>query len=114
MTYSVPLQAGSLNRVVTIQQRGTTVDTFGQQTETWTTILTTRASVEPMSGSELVAAGAQLDETMVTIVIRYRPTITAAMRATYQGAVYNILSVVDDYARHRKLTLMCQQGLTRG
>jgi len=114
MTYSTPLQAGSLNRVVTIQQRSMAVDTFGQQSETWTTLLTARASVEPMSGSELVAAGAQLDETMITVVVRYRPSITAAMRLTYQGAVYNILSVVDDYARHRKLTLMCQQGLTRG
>jgi SPP1 family predicted phage head-tail adaptor len=114
MTYSTPLQAGSLNRLVTFQQRGTTVDTFGQQSETWTTVLTARASVEPMSGSELVAAGAQINETMVTIVIRYRPSITSAMRVTYQAAVYNILSVVDDYARHRKLTLMCQQGLTRG
>lgn len=114
MTYSTPLQAGSLNRVVTIQQRSMAVDTFGQQSEAWTTVLTARASVEPLSGSELVAAGAQIGETMVNVTVRYRPSITAAMRLTYQGVVYNILSVVDDLARHRKLTMLCTQGLTRG
>jgi len=114
MTYSTPLQAGSLNRQVTFQQRGTTLDSFGQQSETWTTVLTARASVEPLSGSELVSAGAQIGETMVTVIVRYRPTITQALRLTYQGAVYNIISVVDDFARHRKLTMLCTLGLTRG
>jgi len=113
MTYATPLQAGTLNRQVTIEQRNLVKDTFGQQVETWTTFATTRASIEPLSGAQVVAAGAQLGETMVQVVMRWRPGVTAAMRVRYQGAIYSIVSVLDEYAKHRKLTLLCQEGLKR-
>lgn len=114
MTYSTPLQAGSLNRVVNVQTRSLSKDAFGHQSDVWTTAFTARASIEPMSGAEIVAAGAQLGETMVQVVMRWRPGVTSSVRLTYQGNVYTVLAVLDDYARHRKLTLTCQQGLKRG
>ena len=51
---------------------------------------------------------------MLQVVIRYRPGIVAPMRLLYEGAIFNILSVLDDFTRHRKLTLLCSEGLTRG
>lgn len=114
MSYSTPLQAGSLNRVVQVQTRASSVDSFGGQSEVWTTAFTARAMIEPMSGAELVAAGAQLGETMVTVVIRWRAGLTSNMRVLYEGNAYAVMSVLDDYERHRKVTLTCQQGLKRG
>lgn len=114
MTYATPLQAGSLNRLIEIQSRSTAKDAFGHQSDVWTTVITARASIEPLSGAEIVAAGAQLGETMVQVVIRWRQGITSAMRVVYQGGVYTVLSVLDEFDRHRKLTLLCQQGLKRG
>ena len=114
MTYSTPLQAGTLNRVVEVQTRAAGKDDFGHQPETWTTAFTARASIEPMSGSEMVAAGLQLGQTTILVVMRYRPCVTAAMRVVYEGNVYAILSVLDENEKHRKLTLTCQQGLKRG
>jgi len=114
MTYATPLQAGTLNRLVTVQARGSAKDTFGQQSETWTTVCTPRASVEPLSGAQVVAAGAQLGETMHQVTMRYRPGITTAMRVLYEGRVLSIVSVIDEYMKHRKLTLLCQEGLKRG
>lgn len=114
MTYATPLQAGTLNRAITIEQRSPAKDTFGHQIDTWTTFATTRASIEPLSGAQVVAAGAQLGETMVQVVMRWRPGVTASMRARYRDNLYSIVSVLDEYERHRKLSLLCQQGLKRG
>jgi SPP1 family predicted phage head-tail adaptor len=114
MTYATPLQAGSLNRVVELQSRPTTVDAYGQQSTTWTTVITARAAIEPLSGSEVIAAGALIGETLVNVTIRYRPGITPTMRVLYEGQVYDILYVLDDFMRHRKLTLLCKRGATRG
>lgn len=114
MTYSTPLQAGALNRLIEIQTRSTAKDSAGHQSDVWTTTVTTRASIEPLSGAEVVAAGAQIGETMVQMAMRWRPGITSAMRVIYQGEIYTVLAVLDEYMKHRKLTLLCQQGLKRG
>lgn len=114
MSFSTPIQAGSLNRVVQVQERSNVVDDFGQQQLVWNTVLTARASVEPLSGTEVVAAGALLGQTMLSVTMRYRPSINVGMRLVYEGAIYNILNVLDDQARHRKLTLTCSEGTTRG
>lgn len=115
MTYSTNLQAGSLNRIISIQQRSSAVDGFGQEGVTWTDVLTNvHAAVEPLSGTETVAAGAQIGEMMLQVVIRYRPNVVVNMRVLYEGRIFNILSVLDDFSRHRKLTMLCSAGLTRG
>jgi SPP1 family predicted phage head-tail adaptor len=114
VTYSTPLRSGNLNREVVVEQRSTTKDTSGQQLDVWTQFCKTRAQIEQMSGAEVVSAGAQLGETMHQVIMRYRPGIRANMRLTYQGRILDILSVLDDFSQHRKLTLLCKEGLSRG
>jgi len=103
-----------LSRQITIQSRASDKDSFGQELVSWTNVCTTRAQIEQLSGSETVAAGMQVGETMHTITIRWRPGLTQGMRVVYQGRVMDILSVVDDFSRHRKLTMLCKEGMTRG
>lgn len=112
--YSVPIRAGDLKRQIVIQSRSTGKDSFGQSAVTWTNMVTTRAAITPLSGNELIAAQAQFAETTHHIEIRYRTGITAAMRAIYQGRVFNILSVIDDFTAHRRLVLVCSEGLNQG
>lgn len=114
MTYATPLRSGSLNREIEVQVRSTAKDASGQQLDSWSTFCKTRAAIEQMSGSETVAAGAQLGETMHQLTVRYRPGFRANMRVVYQGRVFNVLSVLDDFTVHRKTTMLCQEGLNRG
>ena len=102
MSGFVPIRAGDLNRVITFQQRNTDKDSFGQQSTTWTDYLTARAEIEQLSGSELVSAQALMAETTHRITVRYRPSITASLRVIYQGRVFNVLSVIDEFTADRK------------
>lgn len=108
------LRAGDLNRRITIQQRSSTPDSYGQQSGAWTDVVTCWAGIEPLTGRELLAAQAVNTENTHQVKLRYRTGITAAMRVVYQGRLFNILSVIDPDTAHVALHLLCSEGLTQG
>lgn len=108
------LRSGDLNRRVTIQQRATTPDTFGQQSGIWTDVASCWAGIEQLMGRELEMAQAINAETTHRITLRYRAGITPAMRVLYQARVLNVLSVIDPDTAHVSLQLMCSEGLNQG
>lgn len=108
------LRSGDLRRRVTIQQRTATQDTFGQSSVTWTDLFSCWADIQPMNGRELLAAQAQQFEVTHQVVIRWRSGVTPAMRVVYQGRFMDVQSVIDVDTQHRRLTLMCSEGLNRG
>ena len=108
------MEMGLLRHRVDIQQRSGTLDTFGQAVQTWTTLFTVWASIEDISGKELLASMAINSEISTHIYIRYRAGITAANRVLYQGTAYNIQAVVDATGRKRELHLMCSKNINQG
>lgn len=109
------VRGGDFNRRITIQQRSSaTPDGFGQASQTWNDLLQCWARIEPLSGRELVLAQAQSAEVTHLVEIMYRPTVTAAMRAVYQGRIFNVLSVIDPDMAHVTLELLCSEGLNKG
>lgn len=99
---------------VAIQQRDATKDAFGQPAQTWTTLFTTWAMIEDISGKELIAAMAINSEVSTHIFIRWRAGITTANRVLYQGTPYNIQAVVDPTGRKRELHLVCSRNVNQG
>lgn len=114
MSTAAPIRAGDLKRQITIEQRSSVKDSFGQEQTSWTTFCTTRAAIEQVSGSESMQGGAQVGGIRHNVTIRYRPGIRQDMRVRYQGRVLEIVSVLDEFTGHRRITLECQEGLTRG
>lgn len=104
------MEIGLLRHRVDIQQRDTALDAFGQRALTWTTLYTVWASVEDISGKELIASMAINTELSTHIYMRYRTGITTAHRVLYQGTAYNIQAVVDATGRKRELHLMCARN----
>jgi SPP1 family predicted phage head-tail adaptor len=109
-----PLRSGDLRRRITLQRRTTGQDSVGQAATTWQNVATVWASIDPATGREGVIGQALQAEVTHTITIRYRPNVTAAMRAVYQGATYNIECVIDVEQRHVAMTLLCTVGLNEG
>ncbi len=109
-----PVRAGDFNRRISIQQRSTAPDSFGQASQTWTELIACWARLEPLSGRELLSAQAINAEVTHLVEIFYRPTVTAAMRVVYQGRIFNIQSVIDPDMAHVSLELLCSEGLNQG
>lgn len=113
------MRAGDLRRQIALQTRATVQDTFGGQSQVWTTAYTVWAQISPLSGRELLAAQAVRSEVTHTITIRWRseladPMALAAMRAVYNGRIFNIHGARNLDERERTYELDASEGLNNG
>lgn len=102
------------NRIVSIQRKTTTTDSYGGQVATWTTYATVWASVMPLKGRELIAAQAAQSEVTTRIGMYYRADVRPADRILHGSNIYNIMSVIDPEDGHRELQIMTTTGLNEG
>jgi len=113
------LRSGPLQKRITLQRQSPTVDSYGQQIDTWEDVATVWASIEPSVGRELVAAQAiQLDQPK-TIRMRWQsifadPKAVSALRIVYNERIFNIHSVANKGEQNVLLTLLVSEGLTHG
>lgn len=103
-----------LRHRVAIQARDPAQDSFGQQSGAWTTTATVWADVEPVSGREQQAGGAELASVTHMVTMRYRSWVTARHRLVYAGRIFDIESVLDVGEAHFWLQIGCTEGLNKG
>lgn len=113
------MRAGLLRSRVTLQQKSTTPDAYGQPAETWSTVATVWAYIEPLTGREPFLAKAPHTEISHQIVTRYQslfadPLAVAALRAVYNGRNFNILACLNTDERNSEIRLLCSEGLNTG
>lgn len=101
--------AGQLKDYITLQYPAKARDDRGGITETWATVASIWASVEPLAGREYFAAGREISECSTKVRIRYRENVRAAWRATLGNKTWEILSVIDPGNEHKELILMCKE-----
>lgn len=101
------MNPGKLRHKVTIERYEETYDELGQPIQTWTTLGTVPASVEPINGREYFSAAAAQSEVTTRIRIRYLAGLTSTDRVTHDGTAYNIASVINPSKRNEELVLMC-------
>ena len=102
------MNPGQLDQRVEISRFTSEPDEIGQMIETWATLATVWAAVEPQAGREFVAGGAAQSELTTRIRLRYRPGLTSGDRVTHDGRVYDVQSVIDYRSAKREIVLMCR------
>lgn len=95
----------NLTHRVKIEQLGSTVDAVGQPIDAWSEVITVWANVKFLRGIEMVKASQDTSTVQASIRTRKRAGITPAMRATYDGVVYNIIAVLPQSASMMDLTV---------
>jgi len=102
------MQAGRLNRRVTLQAPGTTQDELGQPIPGWTDVATVWGDIRMKSGLESIKAGASVSVVQASIRVRYRAGITAGMRIVHNLQAYNIVAVLPDVGAREYIDLVCE------
>ena len=102
------MQAGLLNRRVTLQAPGTTQDELGQPIPGWTDVATVWADIRMKSGLESIKAGAPVSVVQASIRVRYRAGITAGMRVVHNLQAFNITAVLPDVGGLEYVDLVCE------
>lgn len=113
------VRAGQLTRLISIQQRTTTQDGFGQQQTTWTEVKKVYAFIEALSGFERAAGQSMFTDVSHRITVRYDaifadPKIVAAYRAVYNGRNFNIQVAQNMDEGNAVIELMAAEGMNDG
>lgn len=104
------MRGGRLRDVVVIERKTDVQATDGEMVPTWVALMTARAEVKDLRGTELLQ-GQQAEATMTTrITIRYREGIDARDRVTWKGHVYEVLAISDDPTHAREIEILCRQN----
>lgn len=114
------MQAGSLNRRITVQRRTGAVDELGAPLpDAWEDHANVWANIRTPTGLGSIAgqfqsAGQEISRVLYSMRVRYRTDITADMRVRYQGEYYEIRQVINDHGGRDYTDLVCALGARNG
>ena len=98
------MDPGKLNKRITFQ-----LQDLDSEDEDWKDIATTWANINPISGKEYYSAETINSDLTHKIRVRYRKGITPDMRVLYNGRIFYIVSVINEFERNSTLQLMCRE-----
>lgn len=91
------MQAGLLNRIITIEKPVLTVDEYGSETLKWELLKTTRASVKIDSGNRVNSNDEIIHNYSLTFSIRYyHKDVDENCRIIFNNLKYRIISIFPD------------------
>lgn len=102
------MQAGKLNRRVTVKELSDTQDAAGQPVQTWADVATVWAHIRHLSGVESIKADADTSVVKASIRIRRMTGIDAGMRVYHGSTVYEIKAVLPDEESRERLDMACE------
>lgn len=110
------IAAGRLNKRVALQSPTTSQDNAtGAITESYTTVATVWAAIEPLSVKDFIASDERQSKVTARIVIRHRTGIDATWRVVHNSRVYQIVGVLADQdSGIEYLTLAVAEGVNQG
>jgi len=114
------MRAGKLRHRIKLQTKSAgTADGYGGQADVWADTYTNiAASVDPLSGRELLAAQAVQNESRFKITTRFiagfNPITAPAMRIVFGTRVFNIVDATNIEERSRQIEFICSEGLAQG
>lgn len=106
------MEAGRLDKQVTIQAFTVTQNGIGEAVKGWANVATVWASVEPLQGREFWSQQQLQSEVTTRVRIRYRADVTAKNRILYGTRVLLVESVINPKERKEELQLMCSEGVS--
>ena len=109
------MQAGNLNRKITIQKRVEGQSSSGQPINTWADVAKVWAWVKTQTGMAVArqtgeSGGVAQSLNSYSFRVRFRTDITDGMRIVYGGLYFDIKQVRHDLADHIWTDLVAEQG----
>jgi SPP1 family predicted phage head-tail adaptor len=88
------MDAGKLNKRITVERLTGDTDAIGQPVIAWVEFCKAWANIRYMTGAESMRSGADVSITKASIMIRERAGITEAMRVSRGGVIFQIKAIL--------------------
>lgn len=113
------MNAGELNRRVTIERPPVALDGYGQPTGAWSAVATVWANVRMIGGRERLRAGALESDLAGTVAVRYQAAFlplssTNGWRINHGGRLLNITAARDLDEAHEWIIFDVSEGSADG
>lgn len=114
------MHANECRHTIRIEKKSVSLDAYGQQVNTWTTLVTTKASIRPAGGSSEKVSGGQMTSALThTIATRYQavlgaPVAIAALRIVFNERIINIVSARILEEKNHWIVFDCIEGSLDG
>ena len=113
------MDIGRLDKRISIESRSATLDSYGQEINSWSVVGVVWANVKPVGGREKMKA-MQVDSLLThTVAIRFDkrfmpPRTVDAWRIVYDGRLFNIVSAMDLDEAGKYIIFDCVEGSIDG
>lgn len=101
--------AGAMQNRIAIQALTDTVTASGGTSDTWTTVKTVWARVEPIAGREYFREQALHGDTTHRVTMRYQKDVTRKHRVLHKGRAFDVLSVINREELGIDTILLCKE-----
>jgi SPP1 family predicted phage head-tail adaptor len=101
------MQAGKLDRKIVIQESTQGQTAAGEVTNSISTHATVWANVRQVAGREPFRGEREIAQADTIFKIRYLSTVTPKMQISYNGLIYNIISI-NELGRREAMEIMTQ------
>lgn len=98
------INAGELDRRITLQRKTITVDSYGAETVSWATLATVWGKKTDMRGAERYTAVQSIAEVDTKFVIRYRRGLNPVDRIACEGRTYDVGGILE-IGRHEGMEI---------
>ncbi|MFQ5625592.1 MAG: phage head closure protein [Methyloligellaceae bacterium] len=106
------MRAGQLRHRVQVQSRSSTTS-GGELSDTWSTVATVWADIDPLTGRELLAAHQTQSEATIRVAMRYGSELkdlTSDDRLLFKGRVLEIIEAKNASERNEEWHLLCKEN----
>jgi SPP1 family predicted phage head-tail adaptor len=109
------MDAGQLDQRLTLQQKSTTTNGFGEDVVTWNDVATVWAKAAPLRGREFSSAAETQSSAEVRFTVRFRDDVDETWRLMWRGKAYALVAPPINVGGTREwLEMMCQSGVRDG
>lgn len=110
------MRAGKLRHYVSLQEKSVTRDAFGGEVITWVDRYTNApVSIEPLKGTNLIAAQQVHPELTAVIRLRYLPDVSPQWRVKFGTRIFSIIGPpIVSMTRDREMLLNVTEGMLDG
>ena len=105
----MPIRAGRLKHRVGIQTQSTSLDSYGEPSDSWITDETVWAAVEPVSGAERDIGEGLAGIVSHRVVMRYTANATPKKRLLFGSRILGIVSVLNTDEGDEMLRIFCKE-----
>lgn len=113
------MDIGRFDKRITLQSRSSTLDSYGQEINSWSDVAIVWANIKPVSGRERLKA-MQVDSILShTVAVRYNatfmpPRTVDAWRIVYNNRYFNIIAAMDLNEERKYIIFDCTEGSIDG